>query len=229
MIPSTTFTWLGFTASGMRTTTAETAAAVPAASHYGSVASHSGPNLLQGQEYPPLWRTLLQRPVLQLPLKKIENGSLIKKLPVDDQHQLMKEIRQIQSDTARLVHEETEALRSEENKNLTAKINLLNSEITERKKEHGKLKKGSENAIQKVQRQLKKSKTRYTKAEDRIERMEKKLKDQKSSLEESLQEMADLKARITLAVGCSVASATRPNEAISSDNLIEKVSALKEK
>ncbi|UYM18736.1 hypothetical protein [Endozoicomonas euniceicola] len=211
MIPSTTATGVGSTGPFIQAATA--------ASPYGSVVSHSGTNLLQGQECLPLWRTLLQRPVLQLPLKKIENGSLIKKLPVDDQHQLMKEICQIQSDTARLVHEETEALWSEKNKQLTARINLLNSEMAARKVEYEKLKKANE----KSKCQLERSKVKDIKAKANIQNMQQEIRDQKKSLKKNFKDMAKFKTDIASAIGRPVASATKYGEAISLEDLIKEL------
>ena len=219
MIPSTT---------GLQATTAPTAAAVPAASHYGSVALHSGPNLLQGRECP---LPLQHRPVLQRSFEALATDSSLQKLPAGDQSRLMKTICQIQNETAHLVYEEATSLWNEKSlledkvKKLTSKNKLLNSEVAARQKENEKLKKANERA----KCQLEESQKKEITAKVDIQKLQQELRDQKKSLEENFESIAKFKTDIASAIGCSVASATKYQEAISFEDLIKEVSALKRK
>ncbi|MCW7555711.1 hypothetical protein NX722_24400 [Endozoicomonas gorgoniicola] len=223
MIPSTTVTGFGFTGSDVQTTTAATAVAVPTASHYGSVALHSGPNLLQGQECP---LPLQCPPVLKRSFKALATDSSLQKLPAGDQSRLTEKIGQIQNKTAHLFYEETaslwhkNSLLEDQVKNLTNKNKLLNSEVAARQKENAKLKKENERA----KCQLEESKKKEITAKVDIKNLQQELRDQKKLLEEKLESIAKFKTYIASAIGCPA----RYQEAISFEDLIKKVSALKE-
>ncbi|MCW7555709.1 hypothetical protein NX722_24390 [Endozoicomonas gorgoniicola] len=114
-------------------------------------------------------------------------------------------------------------LKEEQVQKLTNKNKLLNGEVAARQKENVKLKNENERA----KRQLEESKKKEITAKVDIQKLQQELRDQKKSFEEKFESIAKFKTYIASAIGCPAASANRYQEAISFEDLIKKVSALK--